>query len=121
MISDFYRDKTLLMTGCTGFVGKVVLEKIMRCCPDYKRIYVLVRPKRGTAPMDRIWKDIFSSECFSRVKAQPDFQEIVRAKIVPIEGDIKKDLLAIKPEDREMLIRELNVIINIAASIDFNE
>ena len=55
MIAEFYKDKTLLMTGCTGFVGKVVLEKFIRCIPDFKRIYVLVRPKRGTKPMDRIW------------------------------------------------------------------
>jgi len=121
MIREFYKDKVLLMTGCTGFVGKVVLEKIMRCCPEFKRIYLLVRPKRGTAPMDRIWKDIFSSECFSRLKELPDFQETVKNKIFPIEGDIKKDLLAIRPADRDMLMRDLNVIINIAASIDFNE
>ena len=40
---------------------------------------------------------------------------------MPIEGDICKDLLAIKPEDRVVLTKELNVIINIAASVDFNE
>jgi thioester reductase-like protein len=40
---------------------------------------------------------------------------------VPIEGDITKEYLAIKPEDRNRLVNELNVIINIAASVDFNE
>ena len=40
---------------------------------------------------------------------------------MPIEGDICKDLLAIKPEDRVLITKELNVIINIAASVDFNE
>jgi fatty acyl-CoA reductase len=42
-------------------------------------------------------------------------------RVIPIEGDICKDGLALKPEDREMLINELDVIINCAASIDFNE
>lgn len=46
---------------------------------------------------------------------------MVAEKIIPIEGDICKDMLAIKPADRDMLINELNVIINIAASVDFNE
>lgn len=45
----------------------------------------------------------------------------MKEKIVPIEGDIVKENLAIKPEDRDILIKELNVIINIAASVDFNE
>ena len=58
-IRDFYRDKTLLITGCTGFlgmsrlvticsmafIGKVVLEKILRVLPDVKKIYLLTRPK----------------------------------------------------------------------------
>ena len=43
------------------------------------------------------------------------------AKIVPIEGDIVKEGLAIKPEVRERLINDLQVIINCAASVDFNE
>lgn len=51
----------------------------------------------------------------------PDFDYIVEYKIVPIEGDIVKDKLAIKSEDRERLVNELDVIINCAASVDFNE
>ena len=69
-IREFYSGKAIFLTGCTGFVGKVVLEKIMRCCPEYRRIYVLVRPKRGVAPLERVHKDIFSSECFSHVREQ---------------------------------------------------
>ena len=68
MIREFYKGKTILITGTTGFVGKVVLEKMIRCIPDFKRIYVLVRPKRGAKPMDRVWKDIFSSQCFDVVR-----------------------------------------------------
>ena len=30
----------------------------------------------------------------------PDFETIVKNKIIPIEGDITKDGLALKPEDR---------------------
>jgi fatty acyl-CoA reductase len=55
------------------------------------------------------------------VRKQANFQEIINNKIVPIEGDIAKDKLAMKDEDRELLVRELNVVINLAASIDFNE
>ncbi len=42
-------------------------------------------------------------------------------KIVPIEGDIVKDGLQLKPQDRERLVNELDIIINCAASVDFNE
>jgi alcohol-forming fatty acyl-CoA reductase len=88
MITNFYKDKTILITGCTGFVGKVVLEKFIRCIPDFKRIYVLVRPKKGKNPQDRLWADIFSSQCFDVVKKQHNFDRIVNTKIVAIGGDI---------------------------------
>ena len=45
MIGDFYRDKVLFMTGTTGFLAKVVLEKLLRSVGTFRRIYVLIRPK----------------------------------------------------------------------------
>ena len=61
-----------------GFVGKVLLEKFLRSLPQFRRIYILVRPKRGVSPRDRINKEIFSSECFSIIKKQiANFDKIV--------------------------------------------
>ena len=56
-VRETFRDKVILITGCTGFlgnyhtyntsmiIGKVVLEKILRSLPEVKKIYVLVRLK----------------------------------------------------------------------------
>ena len=38
---------TMPRAGATGFVGSVVLEQLLRVCPSIKRIYVLIRSKRG--------------------------------------------------------------------------
>jgi len=77
-ISEFYRDKAVLLTGCTGFVGKVLLEKLIRTTPHIRRYYILVRPRSGVPPMERIQKEIFQSPCFDRVKKElPDFQRFV--------------------------------------------
>lgn len=46
-IADFYGGKNILITGATGFMGKVLVEKLLRDCRDVKNIYVLVRMKRG--------------------------------------------------------------------------
>ena len=35
--------KNLLMTGVSGFLGKVVLEKLLRSVPEVKRIYLVIR------------------------------------------------------------------------------
>ena len=46
-IPGFYRDRSIFITGATGFMGKVLVEKLLRCCPGIKFIYLLMRPKRG--------------------------------------------------------------------------
>jgi thioester reductase-like protein len=28
-LKEYYRNKNVLLTGCTGFVGKVLLEKVL--------------------------------------------------------------------------------------------
>jgi len=37
----------VLITGATGFLGKALVEKLIRSCPGVKRVYCLVRQKNG--------------------------------------------------------------------------
>ena len=66
-IKDFYRDKTIFLTGCTGFVGKVLLEKIIRTFPDFRKIFVMIRAKKNMSLEERFVKSIFSSEIFTQL------------------------------------------------------
>lgn len=51
-IQQFFKDKTCLLTGATGFVGKLVLEKILRTL-QVKHLYILCRDKHGVSAEDR--------------------------------------------------------------------
>lgn len=53
-IPEYYTGKNVLITGATGFMGKVLLEKLLRSCPGIRAAYVLVRPKAGQSPSARI-------------------------------------------------------------------
>ena len=53
-IVKYYTDKSIFITGATGFLGKVLIEKLLRSCPDVKKMYVLVRHKKGNTPQQRI-------------------------------------------------------------------
>ena len=44
----------VLVTGGSGFMGKVLLEKLLRSCPGVDRIYVLLRPKKGVQIHQRL-------------------------------------------------------------------
>lgn len=49
-IAEFYAGKTLFITGATGFIGKVLIEKLLRDCSNISQIYILVRAKNGIDP-----------------------------------------------------------------------
>lgn len=46
-VEAFYMDSVILVTGATGFLGKALLEKLLRSCSGIGTIFVLMRPKRG--------------------------------------------------------------------------
>lgn len=53
-IAEYYAGKSVLITGATGFMGKVLVEKLLRCCPSVSTVYVLVRPKAGQSMQQRV-------------------------------------------------------------------
>jgi len=67
-IKQFYTDKTIFLSGTTGFLGKVVLEKLLRSTPGLKRVYVMVRAKKTVTIQQRLENEIFASEIFTRIR-----------------------------------------------------
>lgn len=46
-IPQWFAGKTIFVTGATGFMGKVLVEKLLRDCPDIEKMYLLIRTKKG--------------------------------------------------------------------------
>uniref|UniRef100_A0A673GJ26 Fatty acyl-CoA reductase n=1 Tax=Sinocyclocheilus rhinocerous TaxID=307959 RepID=A0A673GJ26_9TELE len=116
-IPEYYEGKNVLITGATGFMGKVLLEKLLRSCPGVKAAYVLVRPKAGHAPEARI-ADMINCKLFDRLREeQPDFAE----KIVAVNSDLTQPDLDLSTEDQETLTGCINIVFHCAATIRFNE
>lgn len=119
----FYEGKSIFLTGGTGFVGKCVLEKIMRTLPCVACVYVLVRTKDGARPpADRLNEEVLQSEVWTRLRRErPDTQALLESKIVPIAGDILADGLGLSEADAATLRARVDVVIHCAATISFTE
>lgn len=116
-IADFFARRNVLVTGGTGFVGKVLLEKLLRSCPDVGTIFLIVRSKRGLRAEDRI-ADILKMQVFDRLRQErPEALE----KLVVLEGDLTLPDLGLKPKDRELLVATVNVVVHSAATVKFDE
>ncbi|XP_034541660.1 fatty acyl-CoA reductase 1 isoform X2 [Notolabrus celidotus] len=116
-IPEYYAGKNVLITGATGFMGKVLLEKLLRSCPEVKTVYVMVRSKAGQSPQARI-TEMINCKLFERVQEeQPDFAK----KIIAMSSDLILPELDLSKEDQSILAENINVVFHCAATIRFNE
>ena len=53
-IPEWFDGKNVLVTGATGFMGKVLLSKLAISCSKIGNIYLLVREKAGVDPKTRL-------------------------------------------------------------------
>nr|CAD7576605.1 unnamed protein product [Timema californicum] len=116
-IQKYYSGSTLLITGATGFLGKVLVEKLLRSCPGIDKIYLLIRQNKGVKA-DKRFIEQFSGPLFDKMKlCCPNYAE----KVAYIEGDIAKVRLGIGADDYIMLTKEVNLIFHVAATVRFDE
>lgn len=53
-VAEFYRGKTVAITGGTGSLGQAIIEKLLRCAPEVKKIILLIRKKKEVEPSERL-------------------------------------------------------------------
>lgn len=56
-IPETFAGVDVFITGGSGFMGKVLIEKLLRSCPDIGRVFVLMRAKKGKSGYERV-KDL---------------------------------------------------------------
>ncbi|KAI4499659.1 hypothetical protein M0802_005229 [Mischocyttarus mexicanus] len=116
-IQEFYDGQNVFITGGTGFMGKLLIEKLLRSCPSIKCIYILIRSKNGKDLLKRK-NELLENLVFSKLtKEQPKFRD----QIVCIEGDCNLTNLGITTLDRATLKKEISIVFHVAANVSFNE
>lgn len=64
-IKKFYDGAEIFITGGSGFVGRVLIEKLLRSCEGISKIFLLMRAKKGIEARKRIEK---LTDCMVRRK-----------------------------------------------------
>ncbi|KPJ19648.1 Fatty acyl-CoA reductase 1 [Papilio machaon] len=112
-----HRTINITQSLCTCFLGKILVEKLLRCCPGIENLYLLVRRKRGQDIYSRL-EDIFEDPVFDRLKlVLPKF----RHKVVGVPADCAAPGLGLSLEDRQLLTDKVNVMFHCAATVKFDE
>jgi alcohol-forming fatty acyl-CoA reductase len=106
----------ILLTGATGFVGKVVLEALLRRREELgvTRVHLLIRPGADASARERFAAEVERSPCLGRLPAG------WTACIDVVEGDLTQPGCGLAPQVHERLAARLTHVLHVAASIDFD-
>ena len=53
-VKDVYAGSSVLLTGGTGFLGKVIVEKLLWTIDEIENIYLMIRTRKGKNPNERL-------------------------------------------------------------------
>lgn len=108
-------DRHVLITGGTGFLGKVLLAELLRRREELRisGIYLVIRPRKGVDPALR-FAEMLPSPCFAQLPA--DWPTICHV----VSGNLSEPGLGLSSFDRERLAGRLTHIIHCAASVQFD-
>jgi long-chain acyl-CoA synthetase len=121
-VSAILTGARLLLLGGTGFLGKLFWSMLLHRYPGVGRIYLVVRPKGGLSSEDRFWKEVATAESLAPLRtAHGDrFEEFLRDRVVPIDGDMGRPLCGVDATLVRGLSGSIDAVVNIAGVIDFN-
>lgn len=113
-VRSSYAGKQVFITGGTGFLGKMVIFRLLQTCPDVARIFVLIRPTKGKSFEERE-RCFFTNELLGHLPL-----ELLKSKITCLEGDVMEHKLGLSTKE-ESLLEHLDIVIHCAAAINFSE
>ncbi|KAK4433484.1 Fatty acyl-CoA reductase 2 [Sesamum alatum] len=121
-ILNFFQGKNIFVTGATGFLGKALVEKLLRST-GVGKIYVLIKAEDKAAAFDRLKSEIINSELFKclQEKHGTSYEAFITEKLIPVVGNICEPDLGMDFDSANTIMNEVDVIIQSAANTAFDD
>jgi long-chain acyl-CoA synthetase len=118
-LEQVFRKKRILLTGATGFLGKVFFQILLRHHPEIEKVYLLIRGDRRSS-LGRFRREIVDSPAMAPLREHlgDRFDGYIESKVAVVAGDITSaGLLA---PDAEPLERgTIDAVVHSAGLVNF--
>jgi len=121
-IRESFAGKHVLLTGASGFVGKVWLTMMLELVPEVASIRVLLRRKALLTARERFEKMVNGSPAFAPLHERfgAGFASYLMSKVQLLDGDVSEPNLGLATHEVMTLRRDLDLIVHCAGLVDFD-
>ena len=117
-IAERLSDKTLLLTGASGFVGKAVLAKCLRELSELAAIRVLLRASDDEAARRRLVEEVLAADAFEGLDPADLTLALESGRLSALAADLTLDGLG---RTELAPLEGVDVLIHCAASVSFEQ
>lgn len=120
-VVESYRGRHILLTGGSGFLGKVYLGMLLEHVPEVGRIYVFMRPGAVSSGQARFENMLNTSEAFRPLhrKFGAGLSRYLADRVEVVEGELSEPGLGLSAGQLQRLRTKLDLVIHCAGLVDF--
>jgi long-chain acyl-CoA synthetase len=117
------RGERIFITGATGFIGKVLVEKLLWSVPEVGKLVLLVRSDGERSADQRLREELLDSPVMARLRALHvnDWESWVAEKIEVVAGDLARDHFGLEAAAYSALAGRVDRVVASAATVTFDE
>ncbi|MCA9536241.1 MAG: SDR family oxidoreductase [Myxococcales bacterium] len=120
-VRETFAGKHVLVTGVTGFVGKVWLAMLLDFVPEVRRVTVLGRGKKGQDAAQRFEQIYRTSPVFRPLRSQlgAELYDLMDQKVEVVDAKLSEPLCGLEPWHARELMADVDVVVHFAGLTDF--
>ena len=122
-IAQSLRGKRIFITGATGYLGRVLVEKLLWSAPEVGKLLLLIRADRDRGAEERLLQDVFGAALMDRLRARhgDDWEARVTSRVLAVPGDLGQDAFGLDRAGYAALCGSIDMVVASAATVTFDE